>query len=256
MTSQQRNILTALVIGNVLLFCCLAPVGYFVVSQPPGTDPMQAASALAQSFLPATPTPRATFTPTRPVPTPTLAPGWKLTPITSDKFAIATPPTWEVKTLTPSNLAAQFDEIAKKNPQLASSLKGQSTEVVAKIKFIGYETSANVTREGFMPNVNVIHDVEKTDLTLDDWIKASEKELTAYKPSIRRMRSAAGEIVEIKFTLPMKLANNQTVNLASAQYLILRGRDSYAISCVSLDKQAATYLPLCEKIGLSFRWMN
>jgi hypothetical protein len=70
------------------------------------------------------------------------------------------------------------------------------------------------------------------------------------------VKGAAGEMVEIKFTLPMKLSNNQTVNLASAQYLILRGRDSYAISCVALDRQAATYTPLCEKIGLSFRWVN
>ncbi|CAG0947198.1 hypothetical protein ANRL1_03800 [Anaerolineae bacterium] len=256
MSPQQKNILTTLILGNLVLFCCLAPAAYFVLSLPAGADPIQSAQATAQSFLPPTPTRRATFTPTRPVPTPTLVPGWKLTTISSNKFAIATPPSWEVKTLTPSNLAAQFDEIAKKNPQLANSLKGQSTEYVAKIKFIAYETSANIIREGFMPNVNVIRDSENTDMTLDDWTKASEKELASYKPSIRRVRASAGEILEIKFTIPMKLANNQTVNLASLQYLILRGREAYSLSCVALDKQAATYMPICEKIGLSVRWIN
>ncbi|MBI5651367.1 MAG: hypothetical protein HZC40_13140 [Chloroflexi bacterium] len=256
MTSQQKNILTALVFGNIVLFCCLAPAGYFVVSQPAGTDPVQSAMTTVQAFLPATPTRRATLTPTQPPPTLPLEPGWKLAVLSADKFAIASPPSWEIKTLTPTNLAAQIDELAKKNPQLASSLKGQSAEYVAKIKFIGYETATSVVREGFMPNVNVIHNVEKSDLTLEDWIKASEKELAQYKPSIRRVRGSAGEMAEIKFTLPLKIANNQTVNLASAQYLILRGRDSYAISCVHLDKQAATFAPICEKIGLSFRWAN
>jgi len=256
MTSQQKNILILLVIGNLLLFCCLAPAAYLFATQPAGTDLPQAAIATAQAFLPATPTRRATFTPTRPIPTPTLEKGWKLTTAADNRFAISTPPTWEAKTLTPANLATQLDEIAKKNPQLAGSLKGQSAEYVAKIKLLAYETSPNVTRDGFIPNVNVLHEVEKTEITYDEGIKAWEKELSAYKPSIRKVRGAAGELVEIKFTMPMKLTNNQTVNLASAQYLILRGRDTYAISCVVLDKQAATFMPICEKIGLSFRWLN
>lgn len=256
MTSQQKNILILLVIGNLLLFCCLAPAAYLFATQPAGTDLPQAAIATVQSFLPATPTRRATSTPTRPAPTPTMIAGWKLTTGANNRFAIATPPTWEAKTLTPANLAAQFDELAKKNPQLATSLKGQSTEQVAKIKFIGYETAPNVLREGFMPNVNVMNDSENMPVTLDEWSKASEKELTTYKPTLRRVQGAAGEMVEIKFTLPMKLNNNQTVNLSSLQYLIMRGRDGYSISCVMLDKQAATFMPICEKIGLSFRWLN
>jgi len=56
--------------------------------------------------------------------------------------------------------------------------------------------------------------------------------------------------------MPMKLNNNQNVNLTTAQYVILRGRDSYSLSCVALDKQAAKYIPICEKIALSFRWVN
>jgi len=256
MTSQQKNILTALVFANIVLFCCLAPAGYFVISQPPGTDPAQSVITIAQSFLPAIPTRRATVTPTVPIPAPTLEPGWKLSVVSASKFAIATPPSWEIKTLAPTNLAAQMDELAKKNPALASSLKAQPSEYVAKIKFIGYEAAASVVREGFMPNVNVMHDVETTDITLDEAVAAAQKELTSYKPNVRRVKTSTGEIAEFKFTVPMKLQNNQNVNLASTKYLILRGRDSYAISCVHLDKQAATFAPICEKIGLSFRWAN
>lgn len=256
MTAQQKSILITLLLGNVVFFCCLGSAAYYVYTQPSGADPLQPVINIAQSFLPATPTRRPTATPTLPVPTATMIPGWKLSVISADKFAIATPPSWEIKTLAPTNLAAQMDELAKKNPALASSLKAQPSEYVAKIKFIGYEAAASVVREGFMPNVNVMHDVETTDITLDEAVAAAQKELTSYKPNVRRVKTSAGEIAEFKFTVPMKLPNNQNVNLASTQYLILRGRDSYAISCVHLDKQAATFAPICEKIGLSFRWAN
>jgi hypothetical protein len=256
MTPQQKNLIAALVVGNFLLFCCIAPVAYFFYIQPPDADPMQSAYATVQSYMPATPTRRATLTPTRVIPTATLEPGWKLTTVSASKFAIASPPSWDIKTLTPSNMAAQIEEIAKKNPQLAGSLKGQSAEYVAKIKFIGYETTPAVVREGFIPNVNVLHEVAKADMTLDDWIKIAGEELAAYKPTIRKVRGSAGDMAETRFTLPLKLSNTQSVNLASAQYLIVRGRDAYAISCVVVDKQAAAYMPVCEKIGLSFRWAN
>jgi hypothetical protein len=70
------------------------------------------------------------------------------------------------------------------------------------------------------------------------------------------LKISAGEAAEFRFSMPMKMSANQIITLTAVQYVIVRGRDQYAVSCTSTDKQAKKYTPICEKIGQSFRWIN
>ena len=259
MTQQQKNILILLAVADLIFICCLLPAVAFVATQPEGTNPVQMAMDTVQGFMPVTPTRRPTATPTRvlsPTPTPTLEPGWKLYPVDKDSFAIIVPASWNSMTIDPNTINSQLDSLAKNNPTIANILKAQGPDMIAKMRFVGVETDSSVTASGFAPNVNVVHDIETAGLTLNDVIELSKKELAAQKitPTINKITTLAGEMVEFKFTMPMTLLSKQTVNLSAVQYVILRGQDSYSISCVALDKQAVKYTPLCEKIGKGFRW--
>lgn len=261
MTSQQRNILKWLVLANLVLLFCLLPAVVFVAMQPPDSDPLQIAIATVQALLPPTPTRGPTATPTRvlsPTPTPTLEPGWKLYPSAQERFALAMPATWDSSVITRDKLSTELDNLAKKNPVIANSLKAQSADYLNNLRFIGFETDRAVTAGGFTPNINIIHSVESTDLTLDKVITASQKEFADSKIAAqnRRLKTSAGEMAEFKFSMPLKMSNNQTITLAAVQYVLVRGRDQYALSCTCADKQAAKYTPICEKIGQSFRWIN
>lgn len=260
MTSQQKSILKWLALANVLLLCCLLPILLFVTMQPPGSDPLKAAIDTAQGFAPPTRTRVPTATPTRvlsPTPTPTLEPGWKLHPMAAEKFAVAMPSSWDSSAISKDRLAADMDNLAKKNPAIANSLKSQPAEYLNSLKFIGMETDRAATASGFTPNINIIHTVESVDLTLDMMVAASQKEFADAKidAQYRRLKIPAGETAEFKFSMPMKLNTNQIV-LMAVQYVIVQGRNQYAISCTATDKQAKKYTPICEKIGQSFRWIN
>jgi hypothetical protein len=180
MTSQQIGILKWLALANIVLLCCLLPTVVFITTRPPGTDPLKIAIDTAKDLLPPTPTRRPTATPTRvlsPTPTPTLEPGWKLHSAAAEKFAVAMPMTWDSSAISKDKLAADLDSLAKKNPVIANSLKSQSADYLNNLKFIGFETDRAAISAGFMPNVNIIHSVESTDLTLDVIVAASQRNL-------------------------------------------------------------------------------
>lgn len=258
MTSQQKNIIKWLLIANFVLLFCIVPVVVFISIQPPGTDPVQVAVATVQALLPPTPTRGPTATPTRVLPTPTLEAGWKLYPATPERFAIAMPATWDSQVISKDKLATSIDDLAKKNPTLANSLRSQPAGYLDNVKFVGFETDRTVIASGFTPNVNIIHSVEATDLTLDRVITASQKEFADLKINAqsRRLKIPAGDAVEFKFSMPLKMTNNQNVIMVGVQYVLVRARDQYGVSCTAIEKQAAKYTPICEKIGQSFHWVN
>jgi hypothetical protein len=249
MTAQQKNIIILLVVINALIFCLGLPA-VLIFTDVGGIQ----STLLALAPVPVPTATRApTAAPTRPAPTATLEPDWKLYTVPASNFDIAIPPTWEAAIFSPATLSAEIEKLAQKNPQLAASLRAQAPDALAKIRFMSYEPDPT-----FAANVTVIQDVETSDMKLEQLVDLAVKDLdkASIKYTKRTLTGLVGNLIEVKYSLPMKLNNNQTTTLFFQQYIALRGKDSYVITCTMAERQTGKIAPLCEKIALGFRWIK
>lgn len=255
MTPREKNILKQLVLVNILLFCCGLPV-LAIFLDVGGTR------AQVLALVPAPPpsaTPRATLTPTRVIPTATLEAGWKLYPSPKDGFAMALPSSWVYQELDPATLQQAIQTLKQKNPQMAQTLEKQGqTLTEAGVRFFAIDGASGSVADGVNTNANVIHLVQPQPITLDFFIARNLPELES-QPNVskpvrhRRVQLSGIEAEEIRYTTSFILSGNKSSQLATTQYLIVRGKGCYVITFVTAVKLDSKYSPVFEKIAKTFR---
>lgn len=257
MTSRQRWILIDLVLVNVLLFCCIGSVTFFLLTQPSGQDPLQSALGVIQnpfSTAPGSP-PNAS---SNLIGTP--EPGWKSYSNSVDHFAISLPAAWKQIPVDPAAVASDLDLAAQQNPDL-NPPGSRSSSIASLIKFIGIDTAPDSRVGRFTTNVNVIHRSQLIEAPLDVYVPISLKALqdlpSAGKPILhRRVQTFAGEAEEFSYHNTIRMASQQDVATTNRQYVLVLGKEFFVINCAAPLRLEDRYIPLFEKIAASFRWIG
>ncbi len=254
MSSRQRWVLLLLALANILFLCCVIEAALVLVTTPPTQDPLQ--SALGSLALAPSSTPITAL-----ASTPTLEPGWKLYAASTDPFAIALPPSWKQIPLNETTVAAALDAVGQKNPEFANALGAQNSSAAPFVKFMAVDPSLDGMVGTFSTNINVLHRTQPIDAPLEVYIPITLKALQDLpyvgRPILHtRMQTLAGEAEEFRYTNTIKLLTDENVRTANRQYLIVRGRELYIISCSAPINQENTYAPIFAKIAASFRWVG
>jgi hypothetical protein len=255
MTSQQRSLLIVLGLANVAFLCCLVPGAIILLSASPSQDLLQPVrDALPQGI--GLPSPSSS---TLLSPTPHPEAGWNLFAVPADSFAIALPSSWKQLPLDQLTVSVDLDAVGKQNPEFANVLGVQSSSVASLVKFIGVETALDGSVGDFSTNINVLHRTQPIQVPLEIYISISLKALQDLpyggRPILhRRIETLAGAAEEFSYSNALRLINGQTVTTANRQYLLLRGREFFVLSCSAPLDQEDKYAPICEKIAAGFRW--
>ena len=218
--------------------------------------------------VPATPTPRPTRVPptatprptsTAPVATPTLEAGWVLYEKPADGFAIALPPTWRQIDMDPQTWQASLDAIKAQNPDLAPLLEGQTRSLLeAGIKFFGFDLAPEALATGVATNVNVLIQSLPAEVSLDFYVQLNVGQLenmpSVVKPvEHRRVQFADGEAEELRYAMNMVAPSGAALTLWTDQYLFVREKQVYVVTCTTSKDAASQYAETFAKIGQSFR---
>jgi hypothetical protein len=255
MSPQEKSILKALVIVNVLIMCCGMPA--LLVYLDVGGIQAQALALVPE--MPPTSTPRATLTPTRVIPTATLEAGWKLYPVPSQGFSMALPSSWAYQELDPATMQQAIQTLKQKNQQMAQTLEKQGQELTkAGVKFFAVDGASGSVADGVSTNVNVIRLAQPQSITLDFFVARNIPELEA-QPNVSkpvkhwRVQLYGIEAEELRYTTSFIFSGTQPTQLGTTQHLIVRGKDCYILTFVTSTKLESKYVPIFEKIAKTFR---
>lgn len=216
----------------------------------------------------AAPAPTAVPTPTAVLPTPTPVPPtvaptpgeeWTVYELPRGGYAISLPPHWEQIDMDPQTLESSLDAFAERNPEMATLLSGRLRSLVtAGISFFGFDLSVEAAASGFATNINILTQTLGAEVSLDFYAQLNVGQLEnmdiVVKPITHsRVRLEAGDAEKVEYSWSMTSVGNETVQLAVAQYLLVRGKTAYILTMTTTADQAAKYKPLFEQIAGSFR---
>jgi hypothetical protein len=255
MSPRQKSTLLLLALANIVLLCCGTEIALLLLTTPPDQNPWQPVLDAYRSAPPSS-APTAAL-----AVTPTLEAGWKLYTVPTDTFALALPPAWKSLPLDPATVAAALGAIGEKNPEFSDALGASNTSAASLVKFIAVDTAPDGSVGTFSTNINVFHRTQPIAAPLQVYIPISLKALQdlpyAGRPILhRRVQTLAGEAEEFRYTNTLKLINDANVTTANRQYLLVRGKELYILSCSAPLKAESRYVPLFEKIAASFRWIG
>ena len=232
---------------------------------PPTDTPTPVPPTATPTPVPPTATPTATPTPVPPTKTlmpttitKTLETGWILYQKPTAGFAIALPPTWEQVDLDAENVDTIMDAVGETNPELATLLKGQGRSLIASgFKFWGFDLTPEAAKAGFLTNVNVLKQPLTIKASLDFYVQATLTQLESLsnviKPiSHQRVKLAGSDAEEMRYQMKVAGITGKTVTAAATQYLLIREKDVYVITFVTVPEQVKKYAPIFEKIAQSF----
>ncbi|MCL4395730.1 MAG: hypothetical protein M1482_13165 [Chloroflexi bacterium] len=248
MTSKQKQFLFILAAANAALFCCAAPLIYLFLA-------LTLQPELAPAVLNDLVAPPGGLAPEA---GPPLKTGWALYPVPADRFAIALPPGWKQISFNSQVVAAQVEEIGRKNPDL-SPLGRQENSVASLVKFIAIDPAPKAAVDSFTTNVNVFHRTMPLPAPLSIYSAISFKALQdnpyASKPiALKHITTTAGDAVVFWYDNRLRMPDDQDVATANRQYVLALGWDLYVINCAAPLPLEPEYAPVFDEIAASFRW--
>ncbi len=249
MTSRQKSILLALIAANGLLLCGIVA---FLALTSADQNPLQS----AQDALQRARSSPAALSADAALPTPTLEPGWKIYRVPSDGFALALPASWRQLALNQNDLAAVANALGDKNPEFGTA---PGSSVAPAVKFVAVDSAPEGTLGSFSTNVNIFHHTQLIEAPLEVYVPIGLKALqdlpNGSKPVLhRRVQTLAGAAEEFQYHNTLTLPNDQNVTTANREYLIVRGKEFFVITCTAPLNQEDRYAPIFEKIAAGFRW--
>jgi hypothetical protein len=247
LTPKQRQIVIILFLTNGLFFCCAAPLIFLLLGL---THNELLPMALSGLVAPAGGLAVEAGPP--------LKSGWTLYPMAADRFAIALPPGWKQISFDPQLVAAQLDEVGRKNPGL-SPIGRQETSVAPLVKFIAIDTAPAASVDTFTTSVNVFHRTMPVPAPLSIYAAISLKALQdnpyGSQPIARKkITTAAGEAQVFGYDNRLRMPDDQDVASANRQYVVAMGWDLYVINCAAPLALEPQYAPMFDDIAASFRW--
>jgi hypothetical protein len=261
MTPEQRKLFIALVVIN-LLACCIGLPLAIVWLDVGGTRTL--GQALVAALLPTprpTLTPRPTSSPTRPVPTPTLVPGWKLHTVAAEGFSIALPATYEeLATSDETAWKAAVAPLQKKNPKLFAILK--SGPALPETRFYAVDMSPTALVDNAVPIAFVLRVPDSPAGTVDDYISESAgaiKTACGSEPvalAQGRRKLVVGDAGFFRCRIAKWREDGTPATMMVTQYYWIRGTDLYWLVFGHPPKLDGKYLSLEDKIADTLRWIN
>ncbi len=261
MSPLQKRVILGLAIANILVLFLGVP-GTLVLSnafpQPPTPSPI--VMIPTSSILPATPSPSAT--PTRTRPTPVLEEGWKVHNVPSLGLAIALPASWEPQELKAATLETTIQALKKKNPLIADALQEQGQQlIVSGVQFFAVDLAPGSGGGQVITNITILRRTQAQEFGFDLDFRANVQQLNnmegATKPvASRRLQTEVGEMGQVRYRMAMTGTNGQPLTSAVTQYMFMLDKQSYLTTFTTLITLEEKYAPIFEKIAKSLRWTN
>jgi hypothetical protein len=154
-------------------------------------------------------------------PAPAGAPaGWRPVGGASEGYTLALPPGWMDFPLNASSMdGLNLKELARANPALADALGNQRAVLDAGGKMFAYEE-----KHAGSVNVNLI--VAPGDgarlADVANQVPIQLTDLGAKDLKTERVTLAGGEAVRMTFTMPFKVPGGSVINVAQAQYVMVK----------------------------------
>ncbi len=231
---------------------------------PAATPTATAAPTVALATVTSTPAPTATPTPaptTSRAATPTIEPtaaaeelpeGWQRK--TTDQLSIALPPEWRTLELGGEDAQTLFDELQKTNPDLAGVIGGPKALESAVLWTFG------PLQIDFVDNMNIRRSPWGLAGRLYDLDDAVEVLLPQYEKMGMKVSSTDTGLrifdlptARVSYTMQVKGASGEPLEVRGRQYLLAAERDLWVISYSTTSEREETMAEVFERSVQSFR---
>lgn len=187
---------------------------------------------------------------------------WSFYTNKSEGMAIGLPPGWKRLELDRAGLEAGIEAVAKQNAELADALQAQANMLKSSgIRFYALDLGPEAVASQSITDVSIQKQTLESAPSFDVYVQANvtklEEMTTVVKPvAHRRLQLEAGATEEVRYLVEVRATDGQTRTLAVAQYLMLRGNDSYVITCSTLDAYKDKYASVFLSIAQNFRFLE
>jgi len=183
--------------------------------------------------------------------------GWPVYDVKNEGFAVSLPPNWRRVDMNPQTFEAAYKEAMKQNPQLESMYGNLRQQMTNGVKFFGFDPTTAAT--GFNTNINVLRLPLPPGGTLDSTVADTLRETQAM-PTIaqpiahERLKLPSGDRERLRYKMTMNGPNGQPVALAITQFILVNGKDGFAVTLTTTASQEAHYNATFDQIGRGVRF--
>jgi len=196
---------------------------------------------------------------TLPVPGAKSEAGWPVYEVPAEGFALELPASWRQFEMDPRTFDAKFKELMKKNPQLEPEFGNLREQLVAGVKFFGFDEAT--LQRGFATKILVLRQRlapgEDLDSAVAESLTGLEDLPGVIKPfTHERLTMATGDRERIKSKMTMNSPTGQQFTIAVTNFILTTDKDGYVVTLTTTADQEAKYAATFDRIGRGFRFIK
>ena len=184
-----------------------------------------------------------------------LESGWFRHELPEMGFAVALPPTWQATRLDPERASAIFSAIEDVNPVLAERVEEQMLSLIddGGFKLFAYDTDVTAD-DTELTTMNLVAEDTGFEIALDLFAELSVEQVNLVidvEGDVQQTTVDLGGVPaeELRYTMNAPDDNNETVQLAVSQYLLVQGTMLWAVTLAAPNEKAGHYVPVFESIS-------
>lgn len=194
-------------------------------------------------------------------PAPAVQPAWKTFEKKAFHFSVSLPTGWKAIDLDPGRIDSSLDELAAANPELGKAFGPQVRGLMRSgVKFMAVDAAADVAKEKFAHNLNVIYNPQPTKAGLTEYLAegvAEVKGLSGIRGEVTHGPIQVGgghPAARLRFRIHIDPANGDEVVIT--QVYVLTHGGSLVFTFTTTPARLADYEPVFAAITERIRILD